>query len=153
MAAPSRYLLFTDPWHYAAMEAMGQVLGPASTHFNDYRGTVAADDAAAVMDQPSLYELAEVDRDCYTILAVDLRINGHTAATVYAIDRVEHPDALPGKIAKQHPSQDEVPVVPFDLPESSAEKLIKYAFKKISVRLVTQPLQEHDLIVTEPNST
>jgi hypothetical protein len=135
------------------MEAMGQVLGPASTHFNDYRGTVAADDAAAVMDQPSLYELAEVDRDCYTILAVDLRINGHTAATVYAIDRVEHPDALSEKIARQDPSQGEVPVVPFDLSESSAEKLIKYAFKKISLRLVTPPLQEHDLIVTEPSST
>jgi hypothetical protein len=68
--APSRYLLFTRSWHYAAMEAMGQVLGPASTHFNDYLGTVAADDALVVMDRPSLYELAEVDRDRYTILAV-----------------------------------------------------------------------------------
>jgi hypothetical protein len=44
------------------MEPMGRVLGPASTNFNDYLGTVAADDAAAVMNEPSLYELAEIDR-------------------------------------------------------------------------------------------
>jgi hypothetical protein len=39
------------------MEPTGQVLGPASTNFNDYLGTVAADDAEAVMHEPSLYEL------------------------------------------------------------------------------------------------
>jgi hypothetical protein len=58
------------------MELPGQVLGPAMTRFNDYVGTVAADDAEAVKDQPSLYELAHIDRDRYTILAVDLRIDG-----------------------------------------------------------------------------
>jgi hypothetical protein len=40
------------------MEPLGRVLGPASTHFNDYLDTVAADDAEAVMYEPSLYELA-----------------------------------------------------------------------------------------------
>jgi hypothetical protein len=58
------------------MELPGQVLGPAKTRFNDYVGTVAADDAEAVKEQPSLYELADIDRDRYTILAVDLRIDG-----------------------------------------------------------------------------
>jgi hypothetical protein len=66
------------------------VLGPANTRFNDYVGTVAADDAAAVMDRPSLYELAHIDRDRYTIVAVDLTVDGPTTATVYAFDRVEH---------------------------------------------------------------
>ena len=51
----------------------GPVLGPANARFNDYVGTVAADDAEAVRDQPSLYEIAGIDRDRYTILAVDLR--------------------------------------------------------------------------------
>ena len=55
------------------MEHGGPVLGPAHTRFNDYIGTVAADDAEAVRDQPSLYEIAGIDRDRYTILAVDLR--------------------------------------------------------------------------------
>ena len=81
------------------METTGRVLGPASTNFNDYLGTVAADDAEAVMHEPSLYELADLDRDRYTVLAVDLRVEGRTTATVYAIDRVEHPDALPSEIA------------------------------------------------------
>jgi hypothetical protein len=42
--------------------------------------------------------------------------------------------------------------VPFDLPEASAEELIRHAFSRISVRLVTQPLRDHALLVTEPNS-
>jgi hypothetical protein len=131
------------------MEAMGQVLGPASTSFNDYLGTVAADDAAAVIDQPSLYELADIDRDRYTILAVDLRVAGRITATVYAFDRVEHADARPNEMAERDPYQGEVPVVPFDLPEASAEELIRHAFGKISVRLVTQPLRDHALVVAE----
>jgi hypothetical protein len=135
------------------MEPMGRVLGPASTNFNDYLGTVAADDAEAVRYEPSLYELANLDRDRYTILAVDLTVEGRTTATVYAIDRVEHPDALPSEIAEPSQSQGDVPVVRFDLPEASAEEFIRHAFSKISVRLVTQPLHDHALVVTDPNST
>jgi hypothetical protein len=134
------------------MEPMGRVLGPASTNFNDYLGTVAADDAEAVMHEPSLYELADLDRDRYTILAVDLRLEGRTTATVYAIDRVEHPDAVPSEIARGQ-GQGDVPVVPFVLPEASAEEFIRHAFSRISVRLVTQPLRDHALLVAEPSST
>jgi hypothetical protein len=43
--------------------------------------------------------------------------------------------------------------VPFDLPEASAEEFIRHAFSRISVRLVTQPHQDHALVVTEPRST
>jgi hypothetical protein len=134
------------------MEPMGRVLGPASTHFNDYLGTVAADDAEAVMYEPSLYELADLDRDRYTVLAVDLRVAGRTTATVYAIDRVEHPDELPNGIAEPGQSGGDVPVVPFDLPEASAEEFMRHAFSRISVRLVTQPLHDHPLVVTEPRA-
>ena len=49
------------------MQPRGFVLGPARTRFDDYVGTVAADDAEVVKDQPSLYELAGIDRDRYTI--------------------------------------------------------------------------------------
>jgi hypothetical protein len=38
----------------------------------------------------ALYELAQIDRDRYTILAVDLTVDGPVTATVYAIDRIEH---------------------------------------------------------------
>ena len=75
-----------------------------------------------------------------------------TTATVYAIDRVEHPAAPPSEIAARGRSQGKIPVVPFDLPEASAEELIRHAFSRISVRLVIQPLRDHALLVTEPNS-
>jgi hypothetical protein len=66
------------------MKPRGRVLGRAHTHFNDYVVTVAADDAEVVKDQTSLYELADIDGDRYTILAVDLSIDGPVTATVYA---------------------------------------------------------------------
>jgi hypothetical protein len=88
----ARHHLFTYSWQ-SRDGTTGRVLGPASTNFNDYLGTVAADDADAVIYEPSLYELAELDRDRYTILAVDLRVEGRTTATVYAMDRLEHPEA------------------------------------------------------------
>jgi hypothetical protein len=134
------------------MESMGQVLGPASTHFNDYLGTVAADDAEAVLHEQSLYELGDLDRDRFTVLAVDLRVEGRTTATVYAIDRVKHPDAVPSEIAEQRQSEGDVPVVSFDLPEASAEEFMRHAFSRISVRLVTQSLHDHPLVVTEPRA-
>jgi hypothetical protein len=50
------------------------------------------DDAEAVLDLLSLDQLAEVDRDRYTMVGSDLRIDGPTTAiaTVYAIDCLEH---------------------------------------------------------------
>jgi hypothetical protein len=148
---PTRYHLFTYWWHYPAMEPTGRVLGPASTKFNDYLGTVAADDAEAVLHEPSLYELADLDRDRYTVLGVDLRVEGRITGTVYAIDRVEHSAARPSEIAERGHSQGDVPVVPFDLPETSAEEFLRRAFSRISIRLVTESYRDHALVVTEPS--
>jgi hypothetical protein len=128
------------------------VLGPATTNFNDYLGTVAADDAEAVLYEPCPHELVDLDRDRYTILAVDLRVEGRTTATVYATDRVSHPDAVPSEIGVRCPNQCDVPMVRFDLPEASAEEFIRHAFSRISIRLVTQPLHDHAVVVTQPNA-
>ena len=134
------------------MDPRGPVLGPVNTRFNDYVGTVAADDAEAVKDQPSLYEIAGIDRDRYTILAVDLRVDGPVTATVYAIDRVEHGLARHAEIAELSESLGEIPVVPFDIPEPNVEDLIRHAFRRISVRLVTQHFRDHALVVIEPRA-
>jgi hypothetical protein len=50
------------------------------------------DDAEAVLDLLSLDQLAEVDHDRYTMVGIDVRIDGPTTAiaTVYAIDCLEH---------------------------------------------------------------
>jgi hypothetical protein len=131
------------------MAVEGRELGPATTNFNDYVGTVAADDAEAVLDQPSLYELAQIDRDRYTILAIDLKVDGPVRATVYAIDRVEHGITLHAEIADLGQRDGEIPVVRFDLPEPNVDDFIRHAFKRISVRLVLQLLRDHVLVVTE----
>ena len=133
------------------MEPPGWVLGPANTQFNDYVGTVAADDAAATQDQPSLYELAGIDRDRYTILAVDLRIDGPLTATAYAIDRIEHGITRHARITELSEMDGEIPVVPFDIPEPDVGELIRHAFQRISVRLVTQHMSDHVLVVNEPS--
>ena len=150
-AAPTR-----DTFHWVVgmclMQPRELVLGPARTRFNDYVGTVAADDAEVVKDQPSLYELADIDRDRYTILAVDLSIDGPLTATVYAIDRVEHGIKGHSEIAELSASQRQIPVVAFDIPESNVEDLIRHAFRRISIRLVTQHLPDLVLVVTEPSS-
>jgi hypothetical protein len=135
------------------MDPRGPVLGPANTRFNDYVGTVAADDAEAVKDQPSLYEIADIDRDRYTILAVDLRVNGPVTATIYAIDRLEQGIARHAEIAELSESLGEIPVVPFDIAEPNVEDLIRRAFRMISIRLVTQHFRDHALVVIEPRAT
>ena len=74
------------------MEVKGRELGPGGTNVNDHVGTVAADDAEAVLDLPSLDELENIDRDRYNIVGIDVSVDGPTTvvATVYAIDRIEH---------------------------------------------------------------
>ena len=131
------------------MELGGRVLGPARTNFNDYVGTVAADDAEAVVDRPSLYELAQIDRDRYTILAIDLTVDGPVTATVYAIDRDAHGISEHAAIAALGESLGEIPVVEFDVPAPNVEDFIKHAFRRISVRLVTKDLRDQILVVTE----
>jgi len=97
------------------MEVEGRALGPAKTNFNHYVGTVAADDAEAVLDRPSLYQLAKIDRDRYTVLGIDPRVDGSTTASIYAIDRVEHRISLNGTdIVELGESWGEIPVVAQD---------------------------------------
>ena len=134
------------------MQPRGLVLGPARTRFNDYVGTVAADDAEVVKDQPSLYELADIDRDRYTILAVDLSIDGAVTATAYAIDRIEHGIKRHSEIAELSAGERQIPAVAFDIPEPNVKDLIRHAFRRISIRLVTQHLRDPKLVVTERSS-
>ena len=132
------------------MDARGPVLGPAATRFNDYIGTVAADDAEAIKDRPSLYELAQIDRDRFTIVGIDLKVDGPTTATVYAIDRIEQAVVRPAEIVELGETRGEIPVMPFDIPEPNVEDFIRHAFRRISVRLVTQDLHDQVLKVIEP---
>jgi hypothetical protein len=130
-----------------------RALGPATTRFSDYVGTVEADDAEAVLDPPSLYELANVDRDRYTIVGMDLVVDDSTTATVYAFDRLEHSVAGLDEIIELGQRRGEIPVVRFDIPEIDVRDFIRHAFKRISVRFVTQPLRDQVLVVGELRPT
>jgi hypothetical protein len=92
-----------------AMEVKGREIGP--------------DDAEAALDRPSLYELANIDRDRYT----DVGVDGPTTAIVYVIDRLEH------SIAELGQSGSEIPVVGFSLPEPKIEDFIRQAFDQILI--------------------
>lgn len=131
------------------MEHREQVLGPASTRFNDYIGTVAADDAEAIKDRPSLYELALVDRDRFTIVGIDLKIDGPITATVYAVDRIDQAGAGQADTAELVKTHGEIPVLTFDIPAPNIEEFMRYAFRRISVRLVRQDLLDQALVVLE----
>jgi hypothetical protein len=132
------------------MEPRGQVLGPANTRFNDYVGSVAADDAEAIKDRSSLYELARIDRDRFTIVGIDLTVDGPATATVYAVDRIEQAVLRQSEIVELGETRGEIPVVPFDIPKPNVEDFIRHAFRRISVRLVTQDLHDQVLVVIEP---
>ena len=130
------------------MQAERRVLGPAEVRWNDYVGTAAADDADAVLDRPSLYELAGVDRGRYTIVGVDLTIwEDTTTATVYAVDRVGERLETHGDLDTLARERGEIPVVEFRLPSQAVEEFLDDAFKRISLRLVARGVREHQLVV------
>ncbi|MBP2416071.1 hypothetical protein ACFFOM_04990 [Microlunatus capsulatus] len=130
------------------MQPERRVLGPAEVRWNDYVGTAAADDADAVLDRPSLYELAGVDRGRYTILGVDLTIwEDTTTASVYAVDRVAEQLETHGDIDALGQERGEIPVVEFPLPAQAVTEFLDDAFKRIALRLVARGVREHQLVV------
>ena len=111
------------------MEHRGPVLGSAHTRFNDYVGTVAADDAVALRGEPSLYELASIDRDLYTIVAVDLRVEGPVTATVYAVDRIAQGIGPHGDVAELGDGDGEIAV----MAQSVAESRRRRSFARVMI--------------------
>lgn len=130
------------------MQSERRVLGAAEVRWNDYVGTAAADDADAVLDRPSLYRLAGVDRGRYTIVAVDLAVReAVTTVTVYAVDRVGQDLPTPADIDARGRERGGIPVVAFVLPSQAADEFLNDAFKAILLRLVARAVGEHDLVV------
>ena len=119
------------------MEAKGREPRPAKTNSNDCLETVAADDAEAVFDRPIVYELAKIDPDRYTIVGIDVRVEGPTTgiATVHAIDRLEHSIALQADIAELGQGRVEIPVLKFLLPEPNVEDFIMHTFDEILIKI------------------
>jgi hypothetical protein len=106
------------------------VLGPADARWNDYVGTAAADDAPVVAGLASLYSIAGVDRDRWTIVGMDLsRWDQTHRVVVYPVDRLQ----------PEPEGEEEPPLAALPLPDSvRMEDFIVKAFQGISIRLMSR---------------
>ena len=129
---------------FGHVEFEGQKPGPARANVNDSVKTVAADDAEAVLDRPVLYELAKIDPDRYTIVGIDVRVDGPTTgvATVSAVDRLEQSIARQADITEPGRSRVEIPVLQFSLPELKVEDFITHTFDEILIKISELRLAE-----------
>jgi hypothetical protein len=129
---------------FGRMEFEGQQIGLARTNVNDHVKTVAADDAEAVLDRPVLYELAKIDPDRYTIVGIDVRVDGPTTgvATVSAVDRLAQSIARQADITGPGRSRVQIPVLQFSLPEPKVEDFITHTFDEILIKISELRLAE-----------
>jgi hypothetical protein len=125
------------------------VLGPATAGWSDYVGTAAAEDAVATLGSPSLYELAGVDRERWTILGIDIAVDESTAVTVYAFDRTTHGVVSVEEIERLGWDSGQIPVTAFVVGDAHVEAFVEDAFKRLSVRLVSRAVRDQALVVQE----
>ena len=125
----------------SAVDRKNSRLGSAQARWNDYVGTAAAEDADAVLNSRSLYEIAELDRNRWTIIGMDLSI-GETSEPIvlYVVDRAADADDVGGV--------DEVAVTAVPLGSATTlDDFLREAFKRLSVRLVSRLMVDKRLIV------
>lgn len=123
-------------------------LDAASTTWNDYVGTAAADDADAFSTHQSLYALAGLDRERWVVVAVDLAVrSSEPEVTVYAIDR-EGQDGSAFDIDAVIATNGYVPVTAVRLSVTDqVEAFLNDAFRRVAVRLVARGFREETLVV------
>ncbi|SEP58778.1 hypothetical protein [Microlunatus flavus] len=126
-----------------------QVLGPASAGWSDYVGTAAAEDAVATLGSPSLYELAGVDRERWTILGIDIAVDESTAVTVYAFDRQTSGLVSIDDIERLGWESGQIPVSSFPVSADRVDAFIEDAFKRMSIRLVARAVRDQAFVVTD----
>ena len=125
------------------------MLGPATAGWSDYVGTAAAEDAPALLGSPSLYELAGVDRERWTILGIDIAVDDETSVTVYAFDRQTHGLVTMDEIERLGWDSGQIPVTAFPVPVAQAEDFVQDAFKRVSIRLVARSVRDQALVVDD----
>jgi hypothetical protein len=123
------------------MDGVGGRLGSAQARWNDYVGTAAADDAAALLATRSLYELSDLDRDRWTIVGMDFsRGAASEQVVIYAMDRAAGVDV--------DPDTGDLNVTAIHLAKTTAmDSFIQEAFNQISVRLVSSAVRDKRIVV------
>ena len=125
------------------------MLGPATAGWSDYVGTAAAEDADATLGSRSLYELAGVDRERWTILGIDIAVHKTTEVTVYAFDRETHGVVSVDEIERLGWESGQIPVTAFEIDDAHVEAFVEDAFKRLSVRLVSRAVRDQRLVVLD----
>lgn len=127
------------------------ILGSASVRHNDYIGTAAADDAYALPSTDSVYEIAALDRDRWTIVSVKIQLSAGTPhVTIYAFDRAASDVRSRADIEQLASGLGELPVTAFHLETAAqAQRFLSQAFRSVSVHLIAQGIGEHVLAVKE----
>lgn len=133
------------------MGEQSEPIGAASVQWNDYVGTAAADDADAVANARSLYQIAALDRDHYTIVGFDIeRWDSAHRVTVYAFDRRQSTDGTYADLLEVAEDTGELPVTAFHLHDSAQVKAFRReALKRMAIRLTARPLSGHRLVVQQ----
>ena len=116
-------------------------LGSAQARWNDYVGTAAADDAAALLATRSLYEISDLDRDLWTIVGMDFsRGTASEQVVICAMDRATGLDA--------DPETGDLNVTAIHLAKSTAmDSFIHEAFNQLSVRLMSSAVIDKCIVV------
>jgi hypothetical protein len=130
----------------AAVMGVASRLGSAQVRWNDYVGTAAADDADALLNTRSLYEIAGLDRDRWRIVGIDFS-TGFPAeqVVVYALDRASE--------ASTSAAVDALSVTAFDLGASvQLDQFLREAFGRISVRLLSAAVNGNQIDVVAEHS-
>jgi len=108
-------------------------VGFASTRWNDYVGTVAADDAAVLPGVPSLYELTGLDRSHWIVVGVDLKVTAKVPELVI-LAAARGPEAA--KVEDLVDASGRLPVTAFSITEpDQVQRFFTEAFGQLSIRL------------------
>ena len=103
---------------------------------------------------PSLYELAGIDRQRWTILGIDAASEqGQTTVTVYAFDRTRHSPDPVAELDQLATDGGGIPVTAFPVPAERVDHFLDKAFRRVLIRLVAQPIRDHSLLVNQPEES
>ena len=126
------------------MDGEPRRLGSAQARWNDYIGTAAADDADAILETRSLYEIVGLDRDRWAIVGIDFSLaDSADHVVVYAEERSATSAGAPAEA-------DRILVTAFHLTTSRRlDDFLKEVFKRLSVRLLTASTGNRELVVVD----
>ncbi len=114
----------------------------------DFGGTVAADEVAVARGPTDMYTLAGLDRDRWSILAVDMRRwRGGDSVIVYALDQAKYGVSDRDGLMALAARLGHLPVVRFRVKVDDILAFVDSSFTRFSARLVHRGVEGYPLTV------